>query len=99
MDLVFAALVEPAQAIEALKTCSGIGGVGVNRHRAQRDYVAVHDLELRRISVLDTRELEEVAEAKSIAVHLHARHRRQQRDVFRLEQIGASDEHSAGPIE
>src|ERR1700682_221020 len=50
MDLVFAVVVEAAQTVERLKASPGIRRLCVNRHRAERYDVAVHDLELGRIS-------------------------------------------------
>src|ERR1041384_6064978 len=99
MNLVFTVRGESAQPVEALEPGSGVRCVGVNRYGAERHNVTVHDLELGRISVFHTRELEEVAEAEAIAVHLHSRHRLEQRDVFFLQQVGAADEHASRSIE
>ena len=99
VNLIFAVLVEAAQAVERLKPSAGVRRLRVNRHRAEWDDVAVHDLELGWISVLDTRELEEIPEAEPVAVHLNASHRLEERDVFRLKQVRPPDEDATGPIE
>ena len=43
VNLVFASLIEPAQAIEALQSCAGIGRVGVNRDCPEWNDIAIHD--------------------------------------------------------
>src|SRR2546423_1127082 len=99
MNFVFTLGVEAAQAIEASQPGAGVSGFGVNRHRTERYDVTIHDFELGWISVFDAREFEEVAEAEAIAVHLHSRHRFEQRDLFSLEQIGATNEDTTRPVE
>src|SRR2546423_4655504 len=99
MDLVFAVLVEAAQTIERLKSSSGVRRLCVNRHRTKRYDVAIHDLELGWISVLDTGELEEISESEAVAIHLDPSHRLEERDLLRLEEVRPSDEDAAWSIE
>ena len=99
VDLVLTLGVEATQSVKALQTSAGIGCVRMNGHRAQRHDVAVHDLELGRIPVLHSRELEEVPESEPIAVDLHSRHRLEKRDILWLEQVRAADEDAARPVE
>src|SRR4051812_34699138 len=99
MDFVFSILVESTQTVEGLKTRTGIRRVCMDGRRPQWHNVAIRDLELWRISILDPRELEEVAKPKSVAVHLNARHRLEQCDFFGLQQIDTPDEHAAWSIE
>ena|SRR5437868_3742940 len=98
MDLVFTFGGEAAQSVEALQPGSRVCSLGVNRNCAQGHNVTIHDLELGRISVFDSGEFEEVAEAKPIAIDLHSRHCIEQRDLFRLQQIGSTNEDSTRPI-
>src|SRR6266699_1593774 len=99
MDLVLAFRIEAAQSVEALQAGSGIGSLRMNGHCTEWHDVAVHDLELGWVSVLDSGEFEEVAESKTVTIDLHPCHRFQQRDVFRLHKIRATDEDAAWPIE
>ena len=99
MNLVFAIGIEAAQPIEALEPGPRICRFRMNRHGAERHNVAVHDLELGRISILDTWELEEVAQSEPVAVDLHSCHSFEKRDLFRLEKIRPADKHTTGPVE
>src|SRR6185503_8051197 len=99
VNLVFAVGIEAAESVEALESGARVGRLRMNGHRAERNDVAVHYLQLGRISVFDSRELEEIAEPQSVAIHLHPRHRLEESDVLRLEQVSPTYEHAARSVE